>query len=89
MAGHAGLASRGVLATGPVDRLADVERQYGGRLGVAVLDTANGETFGHRADERFPQTCEGRTVPTSGPPPQGHSGPSLSAISAGGRQQTE
>jgi beta-lactamase class A len=54
MAAHAGIASRGVLATGPVDRLAAVERQNGGRLGVAVLDTATGERLVHRADERFP-----------------------------------
>jgi beta-lactamase class A len=28
--------------------------QSGGRLGVAVLDTAGGQRFGQRADERFP-----------------------------------
>lgn len=31
-----------------------LERQYGGRLGVAVLDTATGERMAYRADERFP-----------------------------------
>lgn len=34
--------------------LAQLERTNGGRLGVAVLDTATGERSGHRADERFP-----------------------------------
>jgi beta-lactamase class A len=32
---------------------AALERQYGGRLGVATLDTASGQRGGHRADERF------------------------------------
>ena len=35
---------------------AALERQYGGRLGVAVLDTGSGQRAGHRADERF-QMC--------------------------------
>jgi len=34
-------------------RLAALERQAGGRLGVAFLDSASGRTTGHRADERF------------------------------------
>src|SRR3954451_7437288 len=34
--------------------LANLERTSGGRLGVAVLDTATEERSGHRADERFP-----------------------------------
>lgn len=34
-------------------RLAALEQQYGGRLGVAILDTGNGQRAGHRADERF------------------------------------
>ncbi|OOG56228.1 class A beta-lactamase [Rhodanobacter sp. C03] len=34
-------------------RLAALERQHGGRLGVAILDTGNGRRIGHRADERF------------------------------------
>ena len=33
---------------------ADIERSVEGRLGVAVLDTANGTVHGHRLDERFP-----------------------------------
>jgi beta-lactamase class A len=31
-----------------------LEKSNGGRLGVAVLDTATGERSGYRADERFP-----------------------------------
>ena len=31
-----------------------LEKTNGGRLGVAVLDTATGERSGYRADERFP-----------------------------------
>jgi beta-lactamase class A len=31
-----------------------LERRSQGRLGVAVIDTANGRRFGHRQDERFP-----------------------------------
>lgn len=34
-------------------RLAALEKQSGGRLGVAFLDPASGRTTGHRADERF------------------------------------
>jgi len=30
-----------------------LERRHGGRLGVAVLDTASGRRMAHRADERF------------------------------------
>lgn len=33
--------------------LAALERRQGGRLGVSILDTATGERFGHRGDERF------------------------------------
>jgi beta-lactamase class A len=33
---------------------AQLEETNGGRLGVAVLDTATGERSGYRADERFP-----------------------------------
>lgn len=35
-------------------RLAAIEQQYGGRLGVAVLDTGTGAHVEHRGDERFP-----------------------------------
>jgi beta-lactamase class A len=35
-------------------QLADLEEASGGRLGVALLDTASGVQAGHRTDERFP-----------------------------------
>ncbi|WP_058836279.1 class A beta-lactamase [Luteimonas abyssi] len=38
----------------PSDALADLERGAGGRLGVALLDTADGRRIGWRDDERFP-----------------------------------
>jgi beta-lactamase class A len=37
----------------PRARLEALERQHGGRLGVAILDTGNGRSVGYRADERF------------------------------------
>lgn len=37
----------------PRERLSELERADGGRLGVAVLDTANGGFVGWRQDERF------------------------------------
>lgn len=33
---------------------ADLERRYGGRLGVAVLNTTSGKLVAYRGDERFP-----------------------------------
>lgn len=36
--------------------LREIEAARGGRLGVAVLDSASGEAAGHRATERFPLT---------------------------------
>lgn len=36
------------------NQLGAIEQQYGGRLGVAVLDTATGEHVERRGDERFP-----------------------------------
>jgi beta-lactamase class A len=38
------------------DEFARIEAGSGGRLGVAVLDTRDGERVGHRAGERFPMT---------------------------------
>lgn len=35
------------------DEVAALEARSGGRLGVAILDTASGRFTGHRADERF------------------------------------
>jgi beta-lactamase class A len=57
----AGLMSRSneVLAAGEPNHalaatLKKLETESGGRLGVAMLDTATGAQIGHRADERFP-----------------------------------
>ncbi|RJS91829.1 class A beta-lactamase [Salinisphaera sp. Q1T1-3] len=49
------IASRADTATEPmVARLAALEKANGGRLGVAILDTAaGGHRYGYRADERF------------------------------------
>jgi beta-lactamase class A len=52
-----GLASGPARAAFPAslgDEFARIERESGGRLGVAVLDTHSGAVAGHRADERFP-----------------------------------
>lgn len=35
------------------ERLAALERRHGGRLGVAIVDTGNGQRVAHRGDERF------------------------------------
>lgn len=55
-AGAALLAAPPASAASPTltQTFARIERERGGRLGVAVLDTATGETAAHRADERFP-----------------------------------
>jgi beta-lactamase class A len=45
--------SRGIVA---------LEVRSGGRLGVAVLDTADGKTFSHRADERFAMCSTFKTL---------------------------
>ncbi len=37
----------------PVARLMALERAHGGRLGVAVLDSANGRRVNHRGEQRF------------------------------------
>src|SRR5690348_4626276 len=38
----------------PLARLAALEKAHGGRLGVAILDTATGRRINHRGEERFP-----------------------------------
>jgi len=54
------LAGRRCAAAATVDasrfaaQLNELERKSGGRLGVALLDTATGARAGHRAGERFP-----------------------------------
>lgn len=45
--------------------LAALERRAGGRLGVAVLDTASGATIGHRSGERFGM-CSTFKLPLAG-----------------------
>lgn len=45
--------------------LADLERRTGGRLGVALLDTASGQTTGHRPNERFAM-CSTFKLPLAG-----------------------
>jgi beta-lactamase class A len=52
--GRAVAAETGLGALGAA--FAKIEADSGGRLGVAVLDTASGSLAGHRIDERFP-TC--------------------------------
>nr|6TY6_A Chain A, Beta lactamase (GNCA4-2) [synthetic construct]6TY6_B Chain B, Beta lactamase (GNCA4-2) [synthetic construct]6TY6_C Chain C, Beta lactamase (GNCA4-2) [synthetic construct] len=42
------------MAAALSEQLAELEKRSGGRLGVAVLDTATGRRFGYRGDERFP-----------------------------------
>ncbi|MFB9289615.1 class A beta-lactamase [Pseudoduganella plicata] len=39
-----------------------IERNLGGRLGVATIDTATGENDGHRRDERFPMCSTFKTI---------------------------
>ena len=47
-------APRVALANASVaNRLRALEATVGGRLGVHIIDTANGASFGYRADERF------------------------------------
>ena len=52
------LSPRGVRAAARDDdlarRLASIEAESGGRLGVAFLDTGTGQRSGHRSNERFP-----------------------------------
>lgn len=40
-------------AASPEAKLKALEQQHGGRLGVAMLDTATGRRVGYRADQRF------------------------------------
>jgi beta-lactamase class A len=53
LAGGGQARAEGAFA-GLAAALARIEASRGGRLGVAVLDTASGEAAGHRQDERFP-----------------------------------
>ena len=51
--GRVAMASAAPLPADVLARLAAVERGYGGRLGVAILDTGSGERVSHRGEERF------------------------------------
>ena len=51
LSGVTTLAAAHVL---PKDAFAALEAHYGGRLGVAAIDSANGAHFGRRVTERFP-----------------------------------
>lgn len=53
IAGQASAAATARLTSGISRGMVALEARSGGRLGVAVLNTANGKTFGYRADERF------------------------------------
>lgn len=52
-------------AVGAHAPLAELERRAGGRLGVAVLDCADGALIGHRAEERF-ALCSSFKLPLAG-----------------------
>lgn len=53
LAGPAASAATARLTSGISRGIVALEARSGGRLGVAVLDTANGKTFAYRGDERF------------------------------------
>jgi beta-lactamase class A len=57
LAGSALLGSRAFAQAGDEElqrQIAALEQRYGGRLGVAILDTAKAKPIAHRGDERFP-----------------------------------
>lgn len=57
MAISAGASTKNSRGQGTPDveaQLRQIEAASGGRLGVCILNTADGRRFGHRADERFP-----------------------------------
>ncbi|MBS0412399.1 MAG: serine hydrolase, partial [Proteobacteria bacterium] len=45
--------SRPLPASGPRERLARLERDLGGRIGLCAVDTGSGKRVAWRADERF------------------------------------
>lgn len=53
LASPAGAVATARLTSGISRSIAALEARSRGRLGVAVLDTADGKTFAHRGDERF------------------------------------
>jgi beta-lactamase class A len=48
-----GARAQPVARPNPMARIAGLEKEVGGRIGLAVLDTADGRRLSHRADERF------------------------------------
>lgn len=53
-AAASGAMAKASAFSGLADEFGRIERESGGRLGVAVLDTGSGEATDHRGDERFP-----------------------------------
>lgn len=51
---------------GPLTRLAALEKLHGGRLGVAILDTATGRRINHRGEERFPMCSTFKLLAVAG-----------------------
>jgi beta-lactamase class A len=45
--------------------LASLEKEFGGRVGVAAIDTGNARTLGHRENERFPMCSTFKLLATS------------------------
>ena len=56
MFAYSGLATAAAKksADALTDKLIEIEKQLGARLGVAIVDTATGRQWLHRSDERFP-----------------------------------
>lgn len=48
-----GVIVAGIGCAAEDDPIADIEAELGGRVGVLALDTADGRSLAHRADERF------------------------------------
>jgi beta-lactamase class A len=48
-----GAHAQSVARRNPADRIDDLEKEVGGRVGLAVLNTADGRRLLHRTDERF------------------------------------
>lgn len=61
----AGVVSPALAAPAAAAQLADLERQHGGRLGVAALDTGSGRRIAHRADQRFAMCSTFKTLAVS------------------------
>jgi beta-lactamase class A len=62
LAGPAASAATTRLTSGISRGIAALEVRGGGRLGVAVLDTATGKTFAYRGDERFAMCSTFKTL---------------------------